>query len=249
VLPFAFLLLSTFMKIFGMFGIDQPWTLAHWAETFTEGDILRSIWNTLRLGVISAVAGMIAFTLIAYITAKSAFYGRRLLDFMTWVPTLVPGLVLSLGLLQMFTGIAPLRPLYGTQAVLVLAILIGTVTLGTQIIRGALGQLGRELEEAGWTAGGSRAYTFYRVVLPLIAPSVAVIGLEIFATANSAVGILALLGTGATEPLSVFQLLLLDSGKFESAAVVGIAIMVLTVGAALIARALGSRAGLGRYAQ
>ena len=114
------------------------------------------------------------------------------------------------------------------------------------MIRGSLLQLGHELEEAGWAAGGSRFYTFRRVVLPLIAPSVAVIGLEIFATANSAVGIVALLGTGSTQPLSILQLVLLDSGKFESAAVVGIVIMVLTVSSALLARTLAARAGLGR---
>ena len=246
IVPFACLLLATFMKLFGMFDMPQPWTTDHWVNALARGDLPRSLWNSLRLGLLSAFIGMMGFTTIAYIATKTKFAGARALDFFTWMPTLIPGLVLSLGLLQMFTSVQIFRPFYGTITVLILAILISTVTIGTQMIRGSLLQLGHELEEAGWAAGGSRFYTFRRVVLPLIAPSVAVIGLEIFATANSAVGIVALLGTGSTQPLSILQLVLLDSGKFESAAVVGIVIMVLTVSSALLARTLAARAGLGR---
>ena len=247
IVPFACLLLATFMKLFGMFDMAQPWTTDHWVNALSRGDLPRALWNSLRLGLLSALAGMIGFTTIAYIATKTKFAGARALDFLTWMPTLIPGLVLSLGLLQMFTSVQMFRPIYGTIAVLILAILISTMTIGTQMIRGSLLQLGHELEEAGWAAGGSRYYTFRRVVLPLIAPSVAVIGLEIFATANSAVGMIALLGTGSTQPLSILQLVLLDSGKFETASVVGIVIMVLTVSSALLARTISTRAGLGRH--
>ena len=100
-----------------------------------------------------------------------------------------------------------------------------------------------------WAAGGSRFYTFRRVVMPLIAPSIAVVGLEIFATANAAVGILALLGTGSTQPLSILQLTLLDSGRFEQAAVIGVLIMTMTIVSAMLARYIGHRVGLGHQQQ
>lgn len=244
IVPVIFLLMSTFMKLFGMFNMANPWTTNHWTTALGRGDIVRSLWNTINLGLSSGIAGMVAFTIIAYVTVKTRFAGSRLLDFMTWLPALIPGLVLSLGLLQMFAGAAVFRPFYGTIIVMILAIVISTMTVGTQIIRGNLRQLSRELEEAAWVFGGSRLYTIRRIVLPLIAPSVAVIGLEVFATAVSAVGVVALLGTGATQPLSLLQLSLLDSGKFEPAAVVGIVIMVLTISAALLARYIGTRFGL-----
>ena len=117
-----------------------------------------------------------------------------------------------------------------------IAVVVGSLALGTQIIKTSLMRLGAELEEASSAAGASRFYTFRRIVLPLIAPSVAVIGLEIFATGVSVVGLVALLGTGATQPLSIVQLIYLDSGLFEPASVIGILIMVITVVAALLAR-------------
>lgn len=244
VLPFICLLTGTFMQIFGMFNIPNPWTLRHWEQAFSDGRVMRALWNSLRLGFIAALAGMIAFTAIAYITVKTKFVARRVLDFFTWLPALIPGVVLSLGLLQMFTGAQVFRPFYGTMGVLVLAILIGSITVGTQIIRGALRQLGGELEEAGWASGGSKFYTFRRVVLPLIGPSVAVIGLDIFAAANTAVALIAFLGTGAIQPLSILQLTLMDAGRFEFASVVGIIIMVITIFSALLARYIASVTGL-----
>lgn len=246
VLPFALLVMGSFMKLFGIFDLPEPWTTSHWVEAFTRGDVQRAFWNSMKLGIAASLTGMLSFSLIAYITVKTRFRGRKILDFLTWLPAVIPGLVLSLGILQMFASLPIFRPLYGTLMVLVLAVVIGTMALGTQIIKAALMNLGMELEEASWASGASRFYTFRRVVLPLIAPAVAVIGLEVFATGISVVGLVALLGTGATQPLSMLQLIYLDGGFFEPGAIVGLLITVITVSAALLARYIGLRAGLGR---
>jgi iron(III) transport system permease protein len=246
ILPFILLLVSSFMKKFGMFDLPQPWTTRNWVDAFSRGDIPRAFWNSMRLAVSAALIGMAVYSLLAYIVVKTKFWGRRLLDFLTWLPAIIPGLVLGLGFLQMFAGTPIFRPIYGTIAVLVLAVIVGSLALGTQIIKTSLLRLGAELEEASAAAGASRFYTFRRVVLPLIAPSVAVIGLEIFATGVSVVGLVALLGTGATQPLAIVQLIYLDSGLFEPASVIGIMIMVITIVAALLARHIGLKAGLGR---
>ena len=246
VVPFVLLLISSFMKKFGMFDLPDPWTMRNWVDATTRGDIPRAFWNSMRLALSAAVIGMSVYSLLAYIVVKTRFWGRRLLDFLSWLPAIIPGLVLGLGFLQMFAGTPIFRPIYGTIAVLVIAVVIGSLALGTQIIKTSLLRLGAELEEASAASGASRFYTFRRIVLPLIAPSVAVIGLEIFATGVSVVGLVALLGTGATQPLSIVQLIYLDSGLFEPASVIGILIMVITVTAALLARHIGLRAGLGR---
>jgi ABC-type Fe3+ transport system permease subunit len=95
-------------------------------------------------------------------------------------------------------------------------------------------------------AGGGRLYTLTRVLLPLIAPTIAVVALQSFATAVSAVSLIALLGSAHNKPLALLQLEYLDTGLFEPASVVGILIFGLTVGTALLARVIALRAGLGR---
>jgi iron(III) transport system permease protein len=244
VVPFVCLLMSTFMRLFGIFDMPDPWTFDNWRDVWGRGDVLTGLSNTLRLGATAALAGMILYTILAYVIVRSRSGAARLLDLMTWLPTLIPGVVLSLGLLQTFSSVPVFRLLYGTMSSLVLAILLGTVTVGVQFLKTSMRQLGREVEEAGWACGGSNLYVLRRVVVPLIAPAVAVVGLETFAAANAAVGMVALLGVGSLQPLSILQLNLLTSGQLEAASVVGFTIMLLTVASALLARWVADKAGL-----
>ena len=132
------------------------------------------------------------------------------------------------------------------MAGLVIAVVVSMLTVGTQVIRGTLSQLSAELEEASWTAGASRLRTFVAIVLPLVAPSVVAVGLQVFATAVSVVGVVVLLGTGSSQPLSVLQLFYLDNGRFESATIVGLLILAIAIVAALLARIVSSRFGPAR---
>jgi iron(III) transport system permease protein len=247
VVPTVMLVLGGFMKIFGDFGTTGGiWTLDHWQNALGRSDLLRSFANTLELGALSAVFGMALYTVIAYVTVKTAYRARGVLDFLTWIPTVIPGIVLSLGFLQMFLMTPALRPLYGTIWSLVIAVVVSSLTVGVQIVRGTLGQLSAELEEASWTCGASRLRTLRQIVLPLVAPAVIVVGLQVFATAVSVVGVVVLLGTGASQPLSVLQLFYLDSGKFETATIVGLMILSVAVSAAILARTVSARFGVAR---
>jgi len=244
VVPTTCLLISTFMPLFGIFDLPDPWTIDNWRSVWSRGDVVSSLWNSLKLGGGSALAAMGLFTALAYHIVRNRSRLAALLDFCTWLPTLLPGVVLSLGLLQMFSGMPILDRLYGTVGSLGLAVLFGSVTVGVQFLKTSIRQLGHDLEEAGWACGGGRLYVLRRVVLPLIAPSVTVVGLETFAAAIAAVGVISLLGVGSTQPLSILQLNLLTSGQFEAASVVGLTILTLTIGAALAARWLADRFSL-----
>jgi iron(III) transport system permease protein len=242
VLPTSLVLMSTFMKLFGFFTPDT-WTLKNWSDTLTNPNFLNSLRNTLLLGGSVAVGSVLVYSLLAYISVKTRFWARGALDFLTWLPTALPGIVVSLGFLWMFLQVPLFRPLYNSIPVLVLAILIGGVTTGVQVIKGSLLQLGDELEEASHAAGASWWYTFRRIVLPLIGPSICAVAMLTFAVAVRSVGLVALLSTRTVAPLSILQLDYLADGSFERASVVGVIVFLLTVGAALIARAVSVRSG------
>jgi len=245
ILPTVMLLVGSFMKIFGVTELDNPWTTRHWFVTFGRDDLMRSFKNTMWLGLASAGLGMVLYTAIAYYIVKTRHAGRRVLDFLTWVPTVIPGIVISLAILEMFVAVPMLRVSYGTIWAMVFAVLLGSMTIGIQITRSGLVQLKSELEEASWTSGGSHWYTFRRIILPLVAPVVTVVGLQTFATAVSVVSVVALLGTADTQPLSILQLAFLDSGRFEGATIIGLLILVITIAAALLARVISMRYGVG----
>jgi iron(III) transport system permease protein len=239
--PLLVILAGTFMRIFGSLDLDDLWTLAHWQLALQRGDLLPSLFNTLSLGIIAAISGMVLFTLLALFSLRWRSRGRPILEAAIWAPAFVPGVTLSLALLLCFSGYAWLRPIYATMAALVIAILFSTVTLGTQLLREGVRQLHRDLEAAAATCGAPPWQRMRRIVFPLLLPLIALVGLEIFAAANTAVGAISLLASGDTQPLSLLQLNLLNSGQFEAASVVGILMMLLSAAAALLARRIGQR--------
>jgi iron(III) transport system permease protein len=244
--PLFFLTLGSFMARFGYFNIPQPWTSVHWGRVIDDPLFLDSMTNTLILAGATAALSVVLFTLIAYVVIRTRFTGRAALDLTSWLPATLPGIILGVGLLSLFLGIPLLRPFYGSMSLLVLATVISSMTLGVQIIKSALTQLGLELEEAVKVAGGSGWDGFRDVVMPIITPTLVLVGTLSFIAAARNVSTVALIATSHTRPLSLLQLDFLIDSRYESAAVIGIIVVGLTTGVALISRHLGLRAGIER---
>jgi iron(III) transport system permease protein len=241
--PVVFALLGTFMKLFGFFNIADPWTLDNWRTVLGDDQFLHSLRNTLVLAVGTAAVTVVVHSLIAYIAVRTRYAGRRLLDFMSWLPFTVPGIILGLALLWLFLGVGFLRPLYGTTALLIIAGVISGMPLGVQIIKSGLMQLGGELEEASRIAGASWWTTYRRIVLRLMAPTLMAVAMITFVGAARNISNFALLSTSANRPLSILQLDYVAQRKFEEAVVVACIIMLISLAGALFARLLGLRGG------
>ena len=243
-LPVLFLGLATFMRLFGFFNLPDPWTLSHWSRVLTDPIFLRSLVNTLLLGAGTTVLAILCYPLIAYIAVRTRYWGRHILDFLSWLPIAIPGMILGLGFLGLFLDTPVFRPLYGTLFVLILASSISSMTLGVQLVKSNLLQLGQELEEASWVAGGSWLYTFRRIILPIQVPVLITVGMVAFIAAARNVAGIALLVTSQNRPLAMLQLDYMVDGRYEAAAVVGVIVMLLTSGVALFARLFGLKLGI-----
>jgi iron(III) transport system permease protein len=244
VVPLIFVLIGTCMTLFGFFNIEQVWTLAHWTRIADDPIFVSSLWNTLKLAGGTALIGMLFFAVLAYISVRTTFAARGLLDFLTWVPATIPGMILGLGMLWMFLGATVFRPLYGTIFVLIVALLINGMTSGVQLIKTNMVQLGRELEEASAVAGGSWLYTFRRIIMPILAPVLLSVGTLTFISASRNVANIAVLASNDNRPLALLQLDYMVDGRYEVAAVVGMIVVFLTIGVAIMARMLGKRFGI-----
>lgn len=241
VVPVVLVVVSSFMTRFGFFDIPQPWTLDNWTGALGDSALLRGLENTLYIGVGSAALAMAVCCGIAYLSTRARVGGRNVLDFLTWLPTAISGVILSLGFLWLFLSNEVLRNLYGTIWILILAVVLSSITIGVQVLRSNLLQVSVELEEASEVSGASWWRTFLRVVLPPIAPAIAVVGILVFATAARSTAIISLLTVRSTEPLSIMQLFEMADGQLSQAAVIGVIILGVTIGVGVVARALGMR--------
>jgi iron(III) transport system permease protein len=244
VVPTILLVAGTFMKLFGFFNIAEPWTLDNWRTTLSDPVLIRSIWNTVAIGVGSGLIGILFYSVIAHVIVKTRYRGRWLLDFLSWLPWSIPGILLGVALMWTFLQTKIFLPIYGTIYVLMIAMVIKSMPLGTQLIKSVFLQLGNDLEEASKVCGGNWVDTFRRVVLPLTTPALITVGLIGFISAARDISTVVLLGSGRSRTLSLLMLDFAAGAEFEKATVVAVIIVGLVVGAALIARGLGGQVGV-----
>ena len=244
VLPTILLVTGTFMKLFGFFNIAEPWTLDNWRATLNDPVLLRSLWNTLAIGLGSGVIGVLFYSSIAYAIVKTRYRGRGLLDFLSWLPWSIPGILLGMALLWTFLQTKIFLPIYGTIYLLMVAMVIKSMPFGTQMIKSVLLQLGNDLEEASKVCGGTWVHTFRRVIFPLTMPALITVALVGFISAARDISTVVLLGSGKSRTLSLLMLDFAAGAEFEKATVVAVVIVALVVGAALIARFLGGQVGV-----
>ncbi len=241
IVPLLMVVVGSFKRIFGMWGTD--WTTYNWHAVLSNSGFIHGLNNTLILSIGTMLISIPILFLITYISVKSSYRLRGSLDFLSWMPTAIPGIVVSLGFLWMVLSTPVFQPLYGTMIILVIAVLFGNMTFGIQLMKGGMLQIGNELEEASYVSGASLFYSMRRIILPLIAPTVAVVAVTIFASAARSVAHVALLSTPSNKPLAMLQLDMMYDGRLEAATVIGVIIMFMTVGIAIAAKMIGLNLG------
>jgi iron(III) transport system permease protein len=241
-LPLATLIMGTFMELFGHFGLANTWTARHWTGTFADPVFLRSLQNTLILGLSAAIVGTVVYALISYLIVRSDLPGRGIIDLLSWLPWALPGVLISLALLWTVLGSGDtVKLIYGTVFLLVLAIIIKEMPLGTQIIKAAVQQIGPELEEASNAAGANWLDYFWRVLLPLLKPTMVSVAIIVFISAARDIPTVIFLSTHETRTLSLLMLDYIAEADQEKAAVLGVFLVLLIFALLLTARLLGVR--------
>jgi iron(III) transport system permease protein len=114
------------------------------------------------------------------------------------------------------------------------------------LLRTSLAQISGQLEEAATMSGASFVYIFRRVTLPLIAPMLVSVFLLVFAGTIRDISTIVLIATPGMRTLSVLMFDFAASGRFESAAVIGIIIALISLAMTAFAFKMGERFGVKR---
>jgi iron(III) transport system permease protein len=250
VVPALTLVVGSFMVRSGFFNTTPLWTLEHWRVVLGDPVLLRALGTTLGLAFTSGILSPLLFSLVAYLIVRTRLRGRSTLDAIIWIAAGIPGILSGLGLLLTFLSVPGLSFLYGSSAALVLVLVVSGNTTGTNVFKGVLLQLGKELEESARVAGAGWVRTYLTVVLPVLAPTMVLIGILNFASAAGATSNIILLASRETMTLSLLTLEYAapEVGRREAAGIVTLIIMVITLAAALLARLVARRAGLPQHA-
>jgi iron(III) transport system permease protein len=226
-LPLGALLLGTFMSTIGFFNVKDVWTSRHWVGAFEDPMFFKSLQNTMYLALGASVVGTLFYSVISYAIARTRSKLGGVINFLSWLPWALPGVLISLGLVWTLLGSSIGRLIYGTIYALIVAIIIKELPVGTQVLKAGLLQIHRELEEASSASGASWLATFRRILLPLLRPYVLAVGLIVFISAVREIPAVIFLSTYRTRTISLLMLDGIREGNIEKSAVIGVFLVVL----------------------
>lgn len=252
--PIAHVLSNAFELQNGSYGITEflklfvsskIWGLGCLAGNGNCGPAINSVFLAVMTGVGTTALGL-SFALIA---TRTGFRAKRLLRILTVLPIITPPFVIGLALILLFGragvvtewahllfGFEKTRWLYGFWGVY-LAQLLSFTPIAFLIMIGVVEGVSPSMEEASLTMNANRWQTFVRVSLPLMRPGLANAFLLGFIESVADFGNPLVLG-GDFNVLSteIYFSIVGSVADSSRAAVLGIALLSLTVTSFLIQR-------------
>jgi iron(III) transport system permease protein len=230
VLPSLGLVVAAFRKflfirnVASLFDMRQ-YSLIHFERLFANPLALRSITNTMEVGIITAAAGGILAFAIGYTVTRSAAPGRRAVDVIATLPVAIPGLVVGVAYLWAWIGLP--GGLYGTIWILALAFIARFLPDTVKALSTSLMQIHRELEEAAWICGRGTLSTVRTIVLPLARPGIVAAMTLLFILAVRELGSSLFLYSSDSMVMAVLLLDYYDGGNISITAAFSLVQMVL----------------------
>jgi iron(III) transport system permease protein len=132
----------------------------------------RGLYNTILLVVTVPLLTLLLAFSISWLIVRSRSRLRYVLEFGAFLPHALPEVILAIGalLLALFV-LRGIVPLYGSVWLIAIVYVVSRIAFATRALNSSLLQVHRELEEVAYTAGLSTVRTSWRILVPLIRPT------------------------------------------------------------------------------
>jgi iron(III) transport system permease protein len=232
------LMMPVFLPYFALFNaaFSRVASQPIWLDNFTFKNIYfvffelsatkPALKNTFILGTLAATIGTLLALVIAYLTARKAVTGHRVLGFLATAPIAIPGIVLGVGLFLSYTR--PPFVLYGTLWILLIAYVTIELPAAYQQLQSAFRSVHTDLEDASRILGATRLQALRQITAPLLRTSVIATWCFIFVSVMRELSAAIMLFTSETRPMSVLIFDLKESGDLAAIAVLGLSMLVIT---------------------
>jgi iron(III) transport system permease protein len=153
-------------KMFNLMSVDGIMENMDWDL------VVRGLKNTVLLVLIVPAATLVLAFSISWLIVRSRSRARYVLEFGAFLPHALPEVILAVAaiLLSLFV-LKDFVPLYGTLTLIAMVYVITRISFATRAINSALLQIHKELEEAAHVSGLSEIRTSWRILVPLLRPT------------------------------------------------------------------------------
>lgn len=175
--------------------IPQKMTLAHWKYIFgmeyidpvtnelikPPFPIMTWLWNSVKVAGITSVLMLLLSTTSAYALSRFRFTGKNASLMVLMIVQMFPNIMAMVAFYFMLDTIGRYVPGLGldTHGGLILVYLGGT-PFNIWLIKGYFDTIPKSIEESAIMDGCSRVQAFWKIVIPLSTPILAVVGLLTF---------------------------------------------------------------------
>ncbi len=138
--------------------------------------------NSLFFALTNAAVTVLLSALAAYAFSRMRFKGRRVGLLGLLVIQMFPQFLAIVAIYLMFSTIGELYPVIGfdTRWGLLLVYLGGALSINTWLMKGFFDTVPKELDESAQIDGATHAQVFFRIMLPLVTPVLAIVALLVF---------------------------------------------------------------------
>lgn len=157
----------------------QEWHPENFYEAFVRADFSKYLFNSAAISLSVMVLAVLTTSLAGYVFARRDFVGKKF-----WL-TLYTGLMfVALGSVTLYPTYTLLGHLGINKILLGLVLaLLGAQISNVMLVRGFVNGLPKELDEAAILDGCNPFQIYWRIILPLVRPILAVVALFSFRTA------------------------------------------------------------------
>jgi iron(III) transport system permease protein len=239
VLPTITIFLVGGLKTYGLPLTLENLSLRNYKYILFDWQFTRdAIWNSVTLGLSAALIAMFAGVIISYVIVKIKVRGKGILEFLGMLPFSVPGSVIALGVILMWSGKFGIN-LYNTVWIILIAYIARYMAFSLRANSAALEQVHDSLVEAARASGATMGQALRDVVLPLVRPGMLSAFFLIFLPALRELTVSVLLYGPTTRTIGVAIYALNEDGETAySAALAGIALVIIMFGETSIKRLL-----------
>ena len=244
VLPTTTIFLVGGLKTYGLPFTAENMTWSNYNHILFEWDLTRgAIWNSISLGLSAALITMFAGVVISYVIVKMKVRGKGILEFLGMLPFSVPGSVIALGVILAWSGKFGIN-LYNTVWIILVAYIARYMAFSLKANSAALEQVHDSLVEAARASGATMAQALRDIVVPWVRPGMVAAFFLIFLPALRELTVSVLLYGPTTRTIGVAIYTLNEDGEtVYSAALAGIALIIIVLGELLIKRLVSGKNG------
>jgi len=178
VLPIVVIVLFSFTDVATIASGKITWssfTLKNYIDILTDSYILKPFFNSVRFSSIAAIVVVFFVFFIVLLQFKKKNKITKSMQYILLIPWLLPSTVIALGLITTYSTPNFLmlgRVLIGTSFILIMGYIIVKIPFTYRLLNAIYYTVDNSYESASKSLGASGFYTFRRVTLPMVLPTI-----------------------------------------------------------------------------